>query len=63
VTVERQGIALLVGNTTADLEACPLCGSKLEGSKLDPECAEHASKRLIDGSISREPSALKRPPP
>jgi hypothetical protein len=29
VTVERQGMTLLVGGVAAGLEICPLCGQKL----------------------------------
>jgi len=49
VTVERQGMALLVGGTAAGFDVCPLCGQKLA-----PAQAERARLRLQEGSISQE---------
>jgi hypothetical protein len=41
VTVERQGMTLLVGGGTASFDSCPLCGQNLA-----PEQAEQATLRL-----------------
>jgi hypothetical protein len=46
VTVQRQGMTLLVGDA-ASFDTCPLCGSALA-----PEQAEQARLRLSKGSIS-----------
>ncbi len=43
VTVERQGVTLIVGGTAAGFDTCPLCGQKLA-----PEPAEHARPLLQD---------------
>jgi hypothetical protein len=48
VTVERQGMTLLVGDAAAGFDTCPLCGSKLA-----PEQAEQARLRLPKGSTNR----------
>jgi hypothetical protein len=45
VTVERQGMTLLVGGAAADFNNCPLCGQKLA-----PVQAEQARLRLQKGS-------------
>jgi hypothetical protein len=47
VTVERQGMTLLVGDAVAACDTCPLCGNKLA-----PEQAEQARRRLRGGSVS-----------
>jgi hypothetical protein len=47
VTVEQQGITLLVGDAAASFDTCPLCGNK-----LTPTQAEQARFRLPKGSIS-----------
>jgi len=47
VTVQREGMTLLVGDVTAGSDACPFCGSK-----LTPEQVEQARLRLPKGSIS-----------
>jgi hypothetical protein len=47
VTVERQGMTLLVGGVAAGFDLCPLCGQKLA-----PAQAEQARLRLQSGSIS-----------
>lgn len=48
VTVERQGMTLLVGGAAAaGFDFCPLCGQKLE-----PAQAEQARLRLQEGSVS-----------
>jgi hypothetical protein len=47
VTVQREGMTLLVGDATAGFDACPLCGSK-----LTPEQVQQARLRLPKGSIS-----------
>ncbi len=47
VTVERQGMTLLVGGA-ACFDSCPLCGQKLA-----PAQAEQARLRLQQGSTSR----------
>jgi hypothetical protein len=44
VTVQREGITLLVGDAAADFETCPLCGSKLARAQ-----AEQARLRLGGG--------------
>lgn len=50
VTVERQGMTLLVGGAAAaGFDFCPLCGQK-----LDPAQAEQARLCLPKGSISQE---------
>ena len=49
VTVERQGMTLLVGGAAVDFDTCPLCGTKLA-----PAPAEQPSGRLLKGSISQE---------
>ena len=49
ITVERQGMTLLVGDAAAGFENCPLCGQKLA-----PAQAEQARLRLQKGSISQE---------
>ena len=49
VTVERQGMTLLVGGTAAGFDNCPLCGQKLA-----PAQAEQARRRLQQGSIAPE---------
>jgi hypothetical protein len=49
VTVERQGMTMLVGGAAAGFDICPLCGSKLA-----PVQAEQARLRLQEGSISEE---------
>jgi len=50
VTVERQGMTLLVGGAAAGFDTCPLCGQKLA-----PAQAEQARLRLQQGSTSQEP--------
>ena len=49
ITVERQGITLLVGDAAAGFENSPLCGQSLA-----PAQAEQARLRLQQGSISQE---------
>jgi hypothetical protein len=49
VTVERQGMTLLVGGAAVGFDNCPLCGQK-----LFPAQAEQARLRLQEGSISPE---------
>jgi len=49
VTVERQGMTLLVGGVAAGFENCPLCGQRLA-----PVQAEQARLRFREGSISRK---------
>jgi hypothetical protein len=49
VTVQREGLALLVGGAAAGLDFCPLCGQKLA-----PTQAKQARLRLQEGSISQE---------
>jgi len=50
VTVERQGMTLLVGGAAAaSFDTCPFCGSKLA-----PNQAEQLYGRLLKGSISQE---------
>ncbi|MGA2647912.1 MAG: hypothetical protein ABSF15_24705 [Candidatus Sulfotelmatobacter sp.] len=49
VTVERQGMTLLVGGAAAGLDNCPLCGQKLA-----PAQAERAKLRLQECSIAQK---------
>jgi len=49
VTVERQGMTLLVGGTAAGFDNCPLCGQKLA-----PAQAEQARLRLQKGPTAPE---------
>ena len=49
LTVERQGMTLLVGGTAAAFDTCPLCGQKLA-----PVQAEQAKLRLPKSSVSQE---------
>jgi hypothetical protein len=49
VTVERQGMTLLVGGGVTGFDNCPLCGQALA-----PAQAEQARLRLQQGSISQE---------
>jgi hypothetical protein len=49
VTVQREGMTLLVGSAAAGFENCPLCGQKLA-----PAQAEQAKLRLQEGSISQD---------
>lgn len=49
ITVERQGMTLLVGRAAAaGFDTCPLCGSKLA-----PNQADQPSDRLLKGLLSR----------
>jgi hypothetical protein len=49
VTVQREGMALLVGDATAaGFHVCPLCGAELA-----PKQAEQVSSRLLKGSTSQ----------
>jgi hypothetical protein len=56
VTVERQGVTLLVGGAAAGFDTCPLCGSKLTSYQ-----AEELNGRLLNGSISQGPSPVAGP--
>jgi hypothetical protein len=47
VTVQREGMTLLVGGEAAGFDTCPLCGNK-----LTPAQAEQARLRPPEGSIS-----------
>ncbi len=59
VTVEQQGMTLLVvGAAVAGFDTCPLCGSKLAPAQPEPP-----SGRLLQGSISQEPSPVDGPSP
>jgi len=49
VTVERQGMTLLVGGAAAGFDVCPLCGQK-----VGPAQAEQARLRLQKGSTPPE---------
>jgi hypothetical protein len=49
VTVERQGVKLLVVGAAAGFDTCPLCGQKLA-----PTQAEQARLRLQEGPISQK---------
>ena len=54
VTVERQGMTLMVTGAAAAFDTCPLCGSKLV-----PEQSEQARHRLLKSLISQG----RDPPP
>jgi hypothetical protein len=58
VTVQWEGITLLVGGAAAGLDACPLCGTELA-----PTQAQRVNGRLLKGSISQKSSPLDRAPP
>jgi hypothetical protein len=58
VTVERQGMTLLVGGAAADFDNCPLCGQKLA-----PVQAEQARLRLQQGSITPQTGPADRSRP
>lgn len=59
VTVERQGMTLLVGGAAgAGFDTCPLCGNKLA-----PNQAEPRSGLRLNGSISEEAGPVDSPPP
>jgi hypothetical protein len=59
VTVERQAMAVLVGDVgAAGFDTCPLCGNKLTSAH-----AEHARLGLPQGSILEEHASLDRPDP
>jgi len=58
VTVERQGMTLLVGGAAAGFDICPLCGTKLA-----PNQAERLGDRLLKGSISHGPGRVDVPSP
>jgi hypothetical protein len=49
VTVQRQSMTLLVAGAATIFDVCPLCGQSLA-----PAQAEHARRRLREGSISQE---------
>ena len=49
MTVERQGVKLLVVGAAAGFDTCPLCGQKLA-----PTQAEQARLRLQEGPISQK---------
>ncbi len=49
VTVQREGLTLLVGGVAAGFGNCPLCGQELA-----PAQAEQARIRLLEGEISPE---------
>jgi hypothetical protein len=49
VTVQREGITLLVGDAAAAFDTCPLCGSKLDVAQ-----AEQARLRLQKGSTNQD---------
>jgi len=58
VTVEHQGMTLLVGGAAAGFDTCPLCGTKLA-----PNQADQPDRRLLKGSISRGPGPVAGPFP
>jgi hypothetical protein len=58
VTVEREGIALLVGGAAADFDNCPLCGQKLAMAQ-----AQQARLRLLEDLISQGPGPVDLPHP
>jgi hypothetical protein len=54
VTVERQGMTLVVNGAAAGFDTCPLCGNKLA-----PNQPDQPSDRLLKGLISQG----RDPPP
>jgi hypothetical protein len=59
VTVERQTMALLVGNgEAAGFDICPLCGSKLTPVHTQHERPGHRKASCVKGSFQAD-----RPPP
>jgi hypothetical protein len=54
VTVERDAVAVLLGGGAANLDTCPFCGSQLAPAAE----AEQPKGRLLEGSISEEPSPI-----
>jgi hypothetical protein len=58
VTVEQQGMTMLVGGAAAGIDICPLCGGKLA-----PAQAEQVSGRLLKGSISQQSGPVDGSPP
>jgi hypothetical protein len=57
VTVERQGMTLVVAGAAAGFDICPLCGNKLA-----PAQTEKATARLQKGLISQETVPIRSPP-
>jgi hypothetical protein len=58
VTVEREGLTLLVGNAAdVGFDICPLCGAELA-----PAQAERVKGRLLKGSISEQTGSADRSP-
>jgi len=49
VTVQREGLTLLMGGAVEGFDNCPLCGQKLA-----PAQAEQARLRLLEGEVSPE---------
>ena len=59
VTVEHQGMTLVLGGAAAaGFDTCPLCGSKLTSNQ-----AEQPGGRLLKGSISQGPGPVAGPSP
>ena len=58
VTVERQGMTLLVGGAAPGLDICPFCGQKLAAAQT-----EQTKVRLQEGSISQGSVPVDVPPP
>jgi hypothetical protein len=59
VTVERQGMTLLVGGAAAaGFDSCPFCGNKLA-----PNQADQPDRLLFKGSISPGPGPIADPSP
>jgi hypothetical protein len=58
VTVEREGMTLVVAGAAVGFDICPLCGTR-----LTPEQTEQAIDRLQKGSLSQETVPIDRSPP
>ena len=56
MTVEQQGLTLLVGGAAAGFADCPLCGQKLEAG-------EQATRVRLEGSVSSEGGPMTVLPP
>ena len=53
VTVERQGVTVLLDNAAKGFDTCPLCGARLREAQ-----AEQARLRLPEGSISQDSGVI-----
>ncbi len=58
VTVEQEGMTLVIGGAVASFDICPLCGTKLA-----PAPTEQGTTRLQKGLLSQENVPVDHPPP